>query len=202
MTCIIRLSALLMLLPLAACGGGSVRETLGIDRSAPDEFRVVSRPPLSVPPEFSLRPPTAGGGSAAESPAYRQAQEAVFGEDGSGQRSFPAAGSASTAVQPVTSSALESNAESRFLTNAGADKADPNVRDQLYTEQASAPAPEEEGVWDTLTSPFAPKDPVVDAKGEKKRLEQNQAEGKSVTEGDTPTKKQKDTGPLGRMLGY
>lgn len=194
-----------LLMTLAACGGGTVRETLGIDRTAPDEFRVVSRPPLSVPPEFNLRPPATGSAAAAESPAYRQAQGMVFGgsaDKEAGQHFTLDEESASTAVQPVASGALESAAESRFLANAGAERADPKVRDQLYEEQATSPAAEEEGLWSKLTSPFSPKDPVVDAKREADRIKQNQAEGKPVTEGATPTKKQKDTGPLGRMLGY
>ena len=43
---------------LSACG--SVREDLGLGRSPPDEFAVIDRPPLSMPPDFSLRPPTPG----------------------------------------------------------------------------------------------------------------------------------------------
>ncbi|KJS38300.1 MAG: hypothetical protein VR70_10355, partial [Rhodospirillaceae bacterium BRH_c57] len=44
---------------LSGCGGG-VKETLGLNRQAPDEFQVVSRPPLAIPPEFKLRPPEPG----------------------------------------------------------------------------------------------------------------------------------------------
>lgn len=41
---------------LGACG--SVKKTLGIEKEAPDEFMVMSRAPLSLPPEYDLRPVT------------------------------------------------------------------------------------------------------------------------------------------------
>ena len=46
------------LIALAACDSNTVKDTLGLERTAPDEYRVVSRPPLSVPPDFTMRPPT------------------------------------------------------------------------------------------------------------------------------------------------
>lgn len=39
---------------LSACG--VTREQLGFEKNSPDEMLVVSRAPLSVPPEFGLRP--------------------------------------------------------------------------------------------------------------------------------------------------
>ena len=45
-------------LVLGACGG--VRDTLGLAKRSPDEFTVVRKAPLSMPPDFNLRPPTPG----------------------------------------------------------------------------------------------------------------------------------------------
>ncbi len=42
--------------PLAGCGGDST--TLGYGKNAPNEFNVVRRAPLILPPEFNLRPPS------------------------------------------------------------------------------------------------------------------------------------------------
>ena len=42
-------------LAVSACGG--FREQLGLEKQSPDEFRVVSRAPLTLPPDYSLRPP-------------------------------------------------------------------------------------------------------------------------------------------------
>jgi hypothetical protein len=38
---------------LAGCG---LSDTLGFSKSSPDEFNVVTRPPLVLPPEYNLRP--------------------------------------------------------------------------------------------------------------------------------------------------
>ncbi|HAT08360.1 MAG TPA: hypothetical protein DCS39_03810 [Rhodobiaceae bacterium] len=60
-----RLSLFVLLLPsLAACG-------LGYGKNPPDEFNVVRRAPLILPPEFSLRPPSGGQAT----PAVKQGAE-------------------------------------------------------------------------------------------------------------------------------
>ena len=43
---------------LPGCAG--FRQAIGIDRVGPDEFAVESRAPLTIPPEFDLRPPQPG----------------------------------------------------------------------------------------------------------------------------------------------
>ena len=58
----------LRLLPLAGLAvvalllGGceSLRQAVGLEKSIPDESKVTETPPLSVPPDFALRPPTTG----------------------------------------------------------------------------------------------------------------------------------------------
>ncbi len=43
---------------LYGCGG--VKEKIGLIKKAPDEFQVYKSKPLSVPPNFELRPPKEG----------------------------------------------------------------------------------------------------------------------------------------------
>jgi len=38
------------------CACGMTRKDLGLEKETPDEMMVVSRAPLSIPPEFGLRP--------------------------------------------------------------------------------------------------------------------------------------------------
>lgn len=38
------------------CGCGLTRKDLGLEKDTPDEMLVISRAPLSIPPEFGLRP--------------------------------------------------------------------------------------------------------------------------------------------------
>src|SRR5207302_10374167 len=74
-------AALLMAaaLGLSACDNGGLRRSLGLDSRGPDEFRVVSRAPLDVPPDFGLRPPQPGASRPNEPPVRETARQTVFG---------------------------------------------------------------------------------------------------------------------------
>lgn len=52
---VVAVIASLLLLGLGACG--TIRKVSGTDKSPPDEFAVVTRPSLVLPPDFTLRPP-------------------------------------------------------------------------------------------------------------------------------------------------
>lgn len=206
------------LLALGACSGNSVKDTLGLTRSAPDEFRVVPRPALTVPPQFSLRPPAGvGDDTASAMPASKQAESIVLGNGGKGSAkgdTFTIQNSGDTSVAPVSSSNLEkqgrsratggSNAEAQFLSNAGADKADPKVRADIEADKnPGAPVAEEDDSswWDIFGSTPAKKDPMVNPGKEAQRIKTNKDEGKPVTNGDTPETQGRDRGVLGRILG-
>src|SRR5690348_6199849 len=45
---------------LLLTGCGNFKQVVGIEAQPPDEFAVESRAPLTVPPEFDLRPPAPG----------------------------------------------------------------------------------------------------------------------------------------------
>jgi hypothetical protein len=77
-----RLAAPLVCLALGTLvlsGCGSARQTFGLDRTPPDEFSVLTRAPLAVPPEYKLRPPAPGAPRPQESDTRQQAASAVFG---------------------------------------------------------------------------------------------------------------------------
>lgn len=59
---------------LSACS--NMKKSLGIESSAPDEFMVTTRAPLTLPPDFDLRPVSSGN---AVSPAIAS-QPADFSE--------------------------------------------------------------------------------------------------------------------------
>jgi len=52
---VILAGALVATVGLAGCN--STRSALGMTKVTPDEFRVVTKAPLVVPPDYSLRPP-------------------------------------------------------------------------------------------------------------------------------------------------
>ena len=167
---------------LAACTGTEVKETLGMERQSPDEFRVVSRPPLSLPPDFNTLP-----------------QPSTGNEDRIGQQD--ASRTAQTLITGTTPATVKASAaDQQFLNKAGADKIDTSARSQLREEREAAT--KEKSMLESFAAPNPRKDPVVDATKEAARLKQNQASGKPVTAGETPEVKGRDTGVLGRWLGY
>lgn len=162
---------------LSACEG-SVKESLGLSRKAPDEFRVYSRPPLSVPPEFNLRPPANADETAADGAPLEPTGPA-------------------TRVTPVESAELPSGADAQFLQNAGAHNASGNIRRELRGDAAGGTAVKDDRYFFGGNSAS---DPTVDAEAEAKRLKDNKAANKPVTEGDTPTIQPKSKGILGDLF--
>lgn len=188
--------ACLGILALGACSGNTVRDTLGLTRAAPDEFRVVSRPPLSMPPQFDLRPPSQGASTPGVASPREQAQSLM-------RSGAPvAAGTASTAVIPVTVSNPGTPAESSFLQRAGAGVADPSVRDKLAEERYVVMDRQEDDSWWNFFGSKGKKEPIVNAGRESERIKSNTDSGKPVTEGETPEVKPRDTGLLGRIFDY
>ena len=188
---------------LAGCQGSSVRDVVGLDKTTPDEFRVVSRPPLSVPPQFNLRPPGDTSGAApGAAPAHVKAQSIIL-NDGEGNTYELPAPSADTAVIPVTVSTPQAanSAEAQFLKNAGADIADGSVRGALEEEKISKQIEREESSWWDSIANWEKKEPIVDAKKEAERIQKNTEEGKPVNEGEVAETKDKDRGVLGRIFG-
>jgi hypothetical protein len=70
------------ILLLAGCG--DFKKTIGIEPTMPDEFAVESRAPLTIPPDFDLRPPSPGAPRPQEKSADQQAKE-VMEEAGPGE---------------------------------------------------------------------------------------------------------------------
>ncbi len=152
---------------LSACGGATVKETLGIDQRAPDEFRVVSRPPLSVPPQFDLRAPSL---DERDSQTRDQAQAIVLSTD---------------KAKPTTTGS--SSAEQLFLQKAGANEADPTIKQKLTEQKIQQQIDKEEkSWWDRISFSEEHKEPVVKAEDEAGRIKKNKEEGKPVTEGAVP----------------
>ena len=88
-------------------GCASTKEALGMTKVTPDEFRVVTKAPLVVPPEYSLRPPSPGEPRPQELQPESQARQALLGQRAAETRS---------------------DGEKLLVARAGGDKADPLIR--------------------------------------------------------------------------
>ncbi|MEQ8558813.1 MAG: DUF3035 domain-containing protein [Henriciella sp.] len=100
---ILTMSAMGAILAVASCGGNTA--------SGPDEFRVVTKAPLSVPPEYSLRPPPAGTSVPAEADTSRAPTTAAFGTsigaDASAAEKALVAAAGANAVSPTIRSVVD-----------------------------------------------------------------------------------------------
>lgn len=178
---------------LVSCGSAAnVRETLGLNRKAPDEFRVYSRPSLTVPPEFNLRAPGSASDAPTTLPAEAQARSVVLGT----AETNPDSIRVDTSVPRVSAGALPSGADAQFLQNAGAHTLNQNVRDQIQQDAESGVKVKNDNY---LINTTASSDPTVDASKESERLKQNKAGNKSPVEGETPVVHEKGKGILGTI---
>src|SRR5205085_355976 len=69
---------------LVISGCSDLKKAIGLERSTPDEFAVESRAPLTMPPDFDLRPPQPGTSRPQEKSADQQARQ-VFERAGPGE---------------------------------------------------------------------------------------------------------------------
>lgn len=79
-------ACLVAALALSACIPEVVREGLGMGKQPPDEFQVVERAPLSLPPDFDLRPPKPGVARPQQVDIRKQAEEVLMGEAAAAKR--------------------------------------------------------------------------------------------------------------------
>jgi len=98
-------TALIGVIGLAGCT--STKKALGMVKVTPDEFRVVSKAPLVVPPDYALRPPAPGEPRPQELQPESAARNALLGRREAQDRD---------------------DGEKLLVAKAGADKADPLIR--------------------------------------------------------------------------
>ncbi|MFO0109382.1 MAG: DUF3035 domain-containing protein [Alphaproteobacteria bacterium] len=185
-----RISPMVFLVPcllLLACSGQDARETLGLTREAPDEFVVVSRPPLTVPPDFELRPPTPGVARPAESTTSAARALVLKGEaPPASLEELGAAPTVATAVDPVLSGNAATPGESSLLNKIGITRVDPEIRQKLGADPEKAAAKREAKTFYDRLLQESGEEPVVDSRKEAERIRINTDTGKPVNEGVVP----------------
>ena len=65
---------------LSGCGS-ELSDVLGTNKLTPDEFTILTKPPLIVPPEYNLRPPAEGEIRPNAQQPNRQLQSILFGQN-------------------------------------------------------------------------------------------------------------------------
>lgn len=161
---------------LAGCSG--VQEQFSLTSTPPDEFKVTTRAPLAVPPDFNLRPPAPGAPRPQEGTATQQAKQVIF----------RASDNAELTLEEAMRADGRTLGERALLIEAQADQAQAGIRQVV--ERESKTLREEDGyLYDVLVfwRDEEPPGQIIDAEAEAKRLQENAALGKPVTAGETPT---------------
>jgi hypothetical protein len=173
------------LLPLAGCGGGDkLMRTFGLTRDAPDEYTVTTRAPLSMPPDYNLRPPRPGAPRPQEQSERQQAEEAL---------------SPQTALNAPTASA---SAGQEALLEATGPAAPGDIRRKI--DQDAHNAADDDSFVDKVLYWRKPntQDVQVNAPAEAQRLRQDAALGQAANVGETPIIQQKKKGWFSSLFSW
>jgi hypothetical protein len=163
--------AMLAGLALVLSGCDSIRDAAGITKDAPDEFAVVTKAPLVVPPDFNLRPPKPGVPPTNQVSPTDSAQNALFPDD-------PSAAAA-------TISGNYSQGEKLLLATAGAASADDSIRQVIAADQKNMDAADESFTNQVLFGAASNADQGLNADAEKARLDHDQRTGRVSADADT-----------------
>lgn len=161
---------------LAGCSSDNLSRTFGLTRDAPDEYTVTTRAPLSMPPDYSLRPPRPGAPRPQEQSERQQAAEALTPQ--------LALGAPKGQMSPGQQALLQLSGPA----------APADIRAKVDADAHNAAA--DDSFIDTLLYWRKPntQDVQVDPNAEAQRLRQNAALGQSPDAGDTPIIQQKKKG--------
>ena len=155
---------------LCLAGCGDVERTFGLVHDAPDEFTVETRAPLSIPPDFQLRPPSPGA-TRPQEVSSDQAAEAAIAPD--------------TALGATTPPGPTTAGQQALVSQAGA-PAPADIRRRVDSEVALDHAPRTLADRLMFWQPSGPPGTVIDPGKESQRLRENAALGQPVTNGETP----------------
>jgi hypothetical protein len=211
-----------LILGLGGCA--DPKKALGLGKRSPDEFTVVTRAPLSLPPEFALRPPQPGAQRPQELGPVDAARQSVFAPSGSSSTPTasappigptvapaPRVGVAATppdsAAPPVPRSTVgatqgPSTGETALLSRAGTERVTPNIR-TVVNEETTRMAEAERPFIDRLIfwkEPLEAQSDVVNPTRETQRLQDNAALGKPPNEGEVPIIRRKTPSLFERLF--
>ena len=171
---VLPLAALLL---LGACSGDELSRNFGLTRDAPDEFQVTTRAPLSMPPDYSLRPPRPGAARPQELTQRQQAEAALSPDSllGGANRSSSSSGEQALVAQAGPSAPRD--IRDRVNADSQLDNPPRSFTDRLM-------------FWKPAPLPGT----TLDPQGESQRIRQNAALGQPVVTGDTPIIQPKRSG--------
>jgi hypothetical protein len=187
---ILKPAPFIIVLATVALGGCSAFENLGGGKKvSPDEFKIVSHSPLTMPPNAELRPPRPGEPRPQEVTPADQAKEAL---------------SPALAARPQRNQVMTGNAqgtsrtgsEQALVQRAGGGNVDPGIRSRVNQDTKTI-ADSDKSFIDSLIfwQETPPSGVVLDPTKEQQRIRDAQAAGQPAA-GATPTIKRRQRGLL------
>jgi hypothetical protein len=172
------------LVVLGGCSSNGLARTFGLTRDAPDEYTVTTRAPLSMPPDYNLRPPRPGAPRPQEQSERQQAQEALVPQ---------------TALDAPQDGA--SPGQAALLQQAGP-PAPSDIRRRV--DQDARYAANDDSFIDKVLYWRKPdtQHVQIDAQKESQRLRQNSALGEGPDVGQTPIIEQKKQGWFSSLFSW
>jgi hypothetical protein len=169
---------------LSGCSTDKLARTFGLTRDAPDEYTVTTRAPLSMPPDYNLRPPRPGAPRPQEQTEQQQAEAALVPDL---SLNAPAGG--------------DSPGQAALIQQAGP-AAPADIRRTVDQEARTDAA--NDGFVDKLLYWRKPDTygAEVDATKESQRLRQNAALGEAPNVGETPVIQQKKEGWFTHLFSW
>ncbi|HYK80999.1 MAG TPA: DUF3035 domain-containing protein [Micropepsaceae bacterium] len=140
-----RIAAILSL-GFSLIGCESLRQATGAAKLPPDEFTVLTKAPLIIPPDYNLRPPQPGVASRNEVDADDQARTALF--------------PANPATAAAALGGAYSDGEKLLLTKTNALSIDPNIRRSVTSDvgqEDQGPAFAQRVLYEGAATPPAPR---------------------------------------------
>jgi hypothetical protein len=147
--------AALAALAIALCGCQTIRDAAGVTKQPPDEFAVVTKAPLVIPPDYELRPPKPGAAPTTQTSPTGAAEAALYNDDAS---------------NPDNITGNYSQVEKVLLAQTGAANADHSIREQIASDEKAMQG-SDEGFTEKLLfgSPTDTSDKPVDADAENQK---------------------------------
>jgi hypothetical protein len=180
--------AALIALATLVLGGCSAFENIGGGKKvSPDEFKIVSHSPLTMPPNAELRPPRPGEPRPQEVTPADQAKEAL---------SPALAGRVQARVSGQQPATPGGPSEQALVTKASAGGVDPNIR-QVVNKDTKTMADNDKSFIDSLIfwHDKQPSGTIIDPSKEQQRIRDSQASGQPST-APTPTIERRKRGLL------
>ena len=152
-----------LLLILNNCS--KIKESAGVTRNAPDEFKVIENPPLVIPPDFELVSPEQLKQKEIENTDKKLAEEILFGLE-----------------EESISNEENLSTIDNILSNSNVNEASNEIRkeiDETFANEMSS-----ECIFDIN---MKDQQSVLDAVKESERIRENKFNNESITEGESPT---------------